>query len=360
MVGLTLLGFATTNILGGSGFLAVYIAGLLVGNSKIQARSQILKFQQTLTWLSQITMFTCLGLFVSVSGLNQYWKPALILGAVLMIVVRPVMVWGILSFFRKYTAAEKNFISFVGLRGATSILLAMMPIVYALDFADAFFNIIFVMVLVSLSLQGFLIPLMARQCQVTVPMLYPDPAASEVDLPGLVDSSLILYQLTDKSPVVKGEKVPRWATPSLVVRDGIAYFSGSVLKRLKEGDKVYVFLPMGSRRGILDHLYGTGEEAEVLESRDVFGDFPIAPTTKFSELKALYGVKIPNRILPLSIADFMMGEFADLEGGDRLSLDKVELVVRAMENGVLTGVGLDIDPTRQRSFYARTREIETK
>jgi len=284
----------------------------------------------------------------------------LILGGALIILIRPVMIWGILSFFRTYTAAEKNFISFVGLRGATSILLAMMPIVYALDFADSFFNIIFVMVLLSLSLQGFLIPFMARRCHVTIPTLHPDPAASEVDLPGLVDSSLILYQLTDKSPVVLGEKIPRWAVPSLVVRDGVAYFSGSTLRRLQNGDKVYVFLPIGSRRGILDHLYGAGEDASMLESQDIFGDFPIAPTTKFSELAVLYGIKVPHHIQALSVAEFMMGEFADLEVGDRLSLDKVELVVRAMENGVLTGIGLDIDPTRQRSFYARTREIKTK
>lgn len=357
VIGLVLLGFSVTNMLGGSGFLAVYIAGLLAGNSPIQAHAQINRFQQTLTWLSQITMFTCLGLFVTVSGLEQYWKPALILGALLMLVARPAMVWGLLTFFKSYTPAEKNFISFVGLRGATSILLALMPVVYALDFADAFFNIIFVMVLTSLAIQGFLIPWVARLCHVIVPSSAPDPAAAELDLPGLVDSSLILYQLAADSPAVQGKKIPRWAVPSLVVRDGIAYFAGNALKRLQEGDKVYVFLPSNSRRRILDDLYGTGQTQDLNDTRDILGDFPIAPDTTFQALSDLYGVRVPDSMRTLTIAAFMQNEFTDLEVGDRFSLGAIELVVRSLSDGALTGVGLDIDPTRERSFYAKTRPL---
>lgn len=359
VIGIVLMGFSVTNMLGGSGFLAVYMAGLLAGNSKIQAHSQISKFQQTLTWLSQITMFTCLGLFVSVSGLQMYWKPALIFGGVLMFIARPVMVWLILSFFKRYSSSEKNFISFVGLRGATSILLALMPIVYGLEFADAFFNIVFIMVLLSLSIQGFLIPVMAKACKVIIPKTTPAPSAIEVDLPGLIDSSLILYQLTDKSPAVQGEKIPRWAEPSLVVRKGIAYFSGNVLKRLKEGDKVYVFLPSNSRRSILDHLYGAGDEDQSGSLQNIFGDFPIDPKTTFAELANLYGISVPEGIREMTISDFVKTELNDVEIGDRLSLGAMELVVRQMDNGEVTGVGLDIDPTRRRSVYTKTKDVQS-
>ena len=301
-------------------------------------------------------MFTCLGLFVTVSGLQQYWKPALILSFLLMFIARPLMVWVLLSFFKSYTVSEKNFISFVGLRGATSILLALMPIVYGLSFADMFFNIVFMMVLISLALQGFFIPICARLCHVIVPNKQIDTAVAEVDLPGLVDSSLILYRLTADTPVVQGEKVPRWAMPSLVVRDGIAYFSGTVLKRLKEGDKVYVFSPSNSRRTILDHLYGSGITEKNVMS-DVFGDFPISPTTTFNELVSLYGIKVPASIRSKTIAEFIQDEFTDIEIGDRLSLDTVELVVRSLDNGSITGLGLDIDPTRRRAVYTRTHDI---
>ena len=355
VIGLALLGFSVTNILGGSGFLAVYIAGLLSGNSKIQARTQISKFQQTLTWLSQITMFTCLGLFVTLSGLQQYWKPALILGLLLTFVARPVMVWTILSFFKNYSASDKNFISFVGLRGATSILLALMPIVYQLDFADAFFNIIFVMVLLSLSLQGFLIPTVARLCHVIIPVNHADPTITGVDLPGLVDSSLLLYELAPEAPAVQGKTIPRWAKPILVVRDGIAYFSGNGLKHLHGGDKVYVFLPSNSRRRILDELY-TGNPA-LQGNNDLFGDFPLDPATTFQTLSALYGLKIPKNIQNTTISEFIQNELTDIEVGDRLSLGAVDLVIRAMDNGVLTEIGLDVDPTRERSFYTKTHGL---
>jgi len=355
VIGLALLGFSVTNILGGSGFLAVYIAGLLSGNSKIQARTQISKFQQTLTWLSQITMFTCLGLFVTLSGLQQYWKPALILGFLLMFVARPVMVWTILSFFKNYSASDKNFISFVGLRGATSILLALMPIVYQLDFANAFFNIIFVMVLLSLSVQGFLIPTAARLCHVIVPVNHADPTVTGVDLPGLVDSSLLLYELTPETPAVQGKAIPRWAKPILVVRDGIAYFSGNGLKHLHGGDKVYVFLPSNSRRRILDELY-TGNPA-LQGNNDLFGDFPLDPATTFQTLSALYGLKIPKNIQNTTISEFIQNELTDIEVGDRLSLGAIDLVVRSMDNGVLTEIGLDVDPTRERSFYTKTHGL---
>ena len=357
VIGLVLLGFSVTNLLGGSGFLAVYIAGLLSGNSKIQAHSQISKFQQTLTWLSQITMFTCLGLFVTLSGLQQYWKPALLLGFLLMFVARPLMVWIILSFFRNYSARDKNFISFVGLRGATSILLALMPIVYGLDFADSFLNIIFMMVLLSLSLQGFLIPTVARLCRVVVPSNRYDPTVTGVDLPGLLDSSLLLYELTPESPVVQGKSIPRWAQPILVVRDGIAYFSGSVLKRLRSGDKIYVFLPSNARRRILDDLYTTNDSQQA--HNNLFGDFPIDPTTTFQTLSGLYGFRIPPNIQNMTIAEFMQNELTDIEVGDRLSLGEVDLVVRALDNGILTEIGLDIDPTRERSFYTKTHGIDS-
>ena len=274
-----------------------------------------------------------------------------------MCIARPAMIWGILSFFKTYAASEKNFISFVGLRGATSILLALMPVVYELPFADAFFNIIFIMVLLSLSLQGFLIPTAARLCHVIVPSSGPDASMASVDLPGLIDSSLMMYQLTENSPAVLGDKIPRWAVPSLVVRNGIAYFSGSALRRLKSGDKVYVFLPSNSRRFLLDHLYGNGEIETFQDSRDIFGDFPIGPETTFGHLSDLYGIRVPRHLLPMTIAAFMQDELTDIEVGDRLSLDTVELVVRRMEDGKVTDIGLDIDPKRQRSFYAKTREI---
>ena len=349
VLGLALFGFAVSNLLGGSGFLTLYIAGLLVGNSRIQAYTQISKFQQTFTWLSQISMFVVLGLFVTFSGLMSVWGAAFLISVVLMFVARPAMVFFLLMPFKAYNVGEKIFISFVGLRGATSILLALIPMVFGLPHAEEIFNIIFVMVLISLAVQGFAIPIVGRWCGVTLPMLEKDPVKTEIDLPGLTDSSLVMYEMTEGTPAVCGEKIPTWARPTLVIRNGVSYPSGARLRQLKKGDKIYVFVSSELQRPVLDHLFGGGNVAD----KGVYGDFPIAPTTTFSELEWMYGLNVDKGIRDYSIAELFEQEFDNIEIGDRLSLGSIELVVHGLENGVLTEVGIDVDPSfkERKSFF---------
>ena len=351
VLGLALFGFGVSNLLGGSGFLTLYIAGLCVGNSRIQAYTQISKFQQTFTWLSQISMFVVLGLLVTFSGMTKVFMPSLVISLVLMFVVRPAMVFLLLAPFKNYNFGEKIFISFVGLRGATSILLALIPMVFGLSYADEIFNIIFVMVLISLAIQGFAIPIVGRWCGVTLPLLERDPVKTEIDLPGLTDSSLVMYELADTTPAVQGEKIPKWAKPTLVIRNGVSYPTGAKLRQLKKGDKVYVFVSSELQRPVLDHLFGGGHTLEQGEMRD----FPIAPTTTFSELEWMYGLTVDKGIRDYSIAELFEQEFDDIEVGDRLSLGNVELVVHALENGLLSEVGIDIDPDfrHKKSFFKK-------
>lgn len=351
VLGLGLFGFAVSNMLGGSGFLTVYIAGFLVGNSRIQAYTQISKFQQTITWLSQISMFTVLGLFVSFSALTSVWLPAFAISVVLMFIARPAMVFFLLAPFRQYSASEKLFISFVGLRGATSVLLALIPIVFGLPLSTEYFNIIFVMVMISLAIQGFAIPMLARWCGVTLPVIQKDPVKTEIDLPGLTDSSLIMYELTNNTPAVLGESIPQWARPTLIIRNGVSYPSGTRLKALKAGDKIYVFVSSELQRPVLDHLFGGG----VVGAKEPSTDFPIAPSTTFGELEWMYGLNVDKGIREYSIADLFQQEFADVAVGDRLRLDTTELVVHGIENGVLTAISIDIDPNarRKHSFLSR-------
>lgn len=357
VLGLALFGFGIANLLGGSGFLTLYIAGLWVGNSRIQAYTQISKFQQTFTWLSQISMFVVLGLLVTFSGMMKVFIPAFAISMVLMFVVRPAMVFLLLMLFRSYNLGEKIFISFVGLRGATSILLALIPMVFALPYAEEIFNIIFVMVLISLAVQGFAIPVVGRWCGVTLPLLEKDPVKTEIDLPGLTDSSLVMYEMTETTPAVQGEKIPKWAKPTLVIRNGVSYPAAARLRQLKKGDKVYVFVSSELQRPVLDHLFGGGHSVE----NGIYGDFPIAPTTTFAELEWMYGVTVDKGIRDYSIAELFEQEFDDIEVGDRLSLDSIELVVHGLENGLLTEVGIDVDPDfkRQKNFFSKLKRQKT-
>lgn len=351
VLGMAMSGFALTNMLGGSGFLAVYLCGLLLGAEKLPARTQISGFQKTAAWLSQITMFMSLGLFVTIDGLKQVWIPAVILGMALIIWARPVMTFLTLVFFKSYTIKEKIFVSFVGLRGATSILLALAPIVYGLAKGELFFNVIFVMVLLSLAIQGLLIPWAARLCGVVLSQAPVDIPKTEIDLPGLNDSALILYRLTDQAPVLNGTPLPRWARPSLVIRDGVSYPPGSIVKHLKSGDNLYVFSPSETRQRALDRLFGAVNTTEVLSDGT---DFILTPDVTFGELKRLYHVSVPPQLEKMSVADLVQNELPDVEVGDRLSLDAMDLIIRGLENSRLTEVGLDIDPDRRQRIQTRT------
>ncbi len=356
VLGLTLLCFSMTNLLKGSGFLAVYVAGLILGNTRIQAYAQISKFQQTMTWLCQITMFTSLGLFVTTDGLPQILDIGFILSILLMLLARPLMVFAILHFFKQFSLGDKLFISFVGLRGATSFLLALLPIVMGLPYAHTFFDIIFIMVLISLAVQGFLIPIVGRWCGVTIPVLETAPINTQIDLPGLGDSSLIMYQLDEQTPVVLGEKIPRWAKPTLVLRNGISYPAGTGLRQLKSGDKVYVFLSSELQRPILNKLYGRPSSNEIMTQ----GDFPISADTSFDELEHLYGISVDRGIRNSTISDLFHQEFADVEIGDRLVLDSIELVVHSIEDGHVSMVGLDFDPKGKNSIHHHIKLLSLK
>ena len=354
VLAMALGGFAVVNLIGGSGFLAVYLAGLLLGNGKINAYTQISKFQQTLTWLSQIALFITLGLFVSVDALTDVWFPALLIGLGLIFIARPLTVFGILSPFKIYTFKEKLFISAVGLRGATSILLALAPIVYGIGYADEFFNVIFVMVLFSLGFQGFLIPVLAKWCNLVVPQLSRPPEKMQIDLPELPDSSLIVYELTEQTPAVLGKDVPKWAKSVLLIRDGVSY-SASNIRILKPHDKVYVFSYTDARQKMLDVLYGGGQAPE---AADVLGDFPMAPQTTFGDLEKMYGIVIDDNIRHDNILEVMRQGGEDFEIGDRLSLNGIDIVVRAVEDCCPTELGLDIDPDREHAFATRKRLIQ--
>lgn len=149
-----LLIFATTGLVGGSGFLAVYVAGLTLRNWLSMPLERIVNFSEGMQWISQILLFLILGLLVTPSNLPDAIVPALICAAVLTFLARPVAVFlsiGALDFnFR-----ELVFLSWVGLRGAVPILLAIYPVITPGPVTPEFFNIVFVIVVVSLIVQGF-------------------------------------------------------------------------------------------------------------------------------------------------------------------------------------------------------------
>lgn len=154
--------FATTYFLKGNGYLAVYIAGLVIGNSKFSHKRTSMKFMDGFAWMSQILLFLTLGLLVNPGELIDVIVPALILSFFLIFLGRPLTVFLTLAPFTKIGFKDKLYVSWVGLRGAVPIIFAILPLAEGLPHARWIFNMVFVITIVSLLVQGTSIPIVAR------------------------------------------------------------------------------------------------------------------------------------------------------------------------------------------------------
>ncbi|TAX57210.1 potassium/proton antiporter [Rhizobium leguminosarum] len=342
VLALALLVFSFTGAVGGSGFLAVYVAGIYAGNRKMQAIGTIKRFQDGMTWLAQIIMFLVLGLLATPSQFPVIIVPAILLALFLIFVARPLAIWLSLLPF-DYTQQEIGFVAWVGLRGAVSILLAIMPILGGLENGQIYFNTAFIIVLVSLLLQGWTIKPVAKKLGLIIPPRIGAVDKVEVDLPGAANHELLSYRVIKDSPVLRGERIPRWATPSLVIRDGKSMryqYAG----RLREHDLVYLFIvPSYSR--LLDRLFASRAPVDD-DDAEFFGAFALSPARSAADLDAAYGPGLLNESEKgLTIAELMrqrLGGKADY--ADRVRLGSIILIVRDLdEHDHITSVGMSLE-----------------
>lgn len=159
---LVFLTFSVTSILQGNGYLAVYLMGVVMGNSKLVHKKSTLTFFDGMTWLLQIILFIMLGLYVDAESLIEVAPFALLAGIVMIFVVRPLATFICLIFFPKISLQGKTFLAWVGLRGAVPIIFATMPLMAGIEHADTLFNIVFFITLLSLLIQGSTLPYVAR------------------------------------------------------------------------------------------------------------------------------------------------------------------------------------------------------
>lgn len=154
--------FSLSYFLKGNGYLAVYIGGLVIGNSKFVHKRSSLNFFDGLAWMSQLLMFLTLGLLVNPRELVPVIVPGLLISFVMIFISRPLSVFISLLPFRKMAIRDKIYVSWVGLRGAVPIIFAIITLAEDVPHSDLIFNIVFVCTLVSLLVQGASLPLMAK------------------------------------------------------------------------------------------------------------------------------------------------------------------------------------------------------
>jgi cell volume regulation protein A len=337
---LAIAGFALTNLAGGSGFLAVYVAGLLAASKRIRHVHELKRFQQGLSWLAQIAMFVTLGLLATPSEFPAVLVPGVLLGLFLALVARPLAVWLCLLPFRM-SWQENLFVGFVGLRGAVSILLAILPLMAALPDARLLFNLAFIVVLVSLVVQGWGLGPLARALHLVVPERLGAIDRIQLDLPDAAAHELVAYRLTADSPLIRERQMPRWVRPALVVRDGKSIRSMRT-ERLRPGDVIYLFV-RPHRIPLLDRLVAS-RRAPDRNDREFFGEFAVDLDTPVVELATFYGGEVNPDKRALSVRHFLEREFGDgVEVGDRVGLGAVELIVREVdEDRRVTEAGLSV------------------
>jgi cell volume regulation protein A len=318
--------FAAAEVAEGSGFLAVYLAGFVVGNRPVRAFPAIQSFLGTATWFCQIVMFVVLGLLVTPSNLLPYLLPALTIAAFLILVGRPLMVVLCLAPFR-FSLAEIGFVSWIGLRGAVSIFLAAVPTLAGAPGAYIYFNVAFVVVLVSLLVQGWTLTSTARRLGLALPRTTSAVKRVELDLPGQHDEEMVGYPILRGSRILVHRALPDWVRPALVVR-GNALLEPTAADALQAGDYAY-FLVSPVRVSRLDRLFAaSGPDA----AATTFGELPVHADVAVGPLADFYGLRVSEAERALTVAELFAHRFEDVpHEGESLDLGTAILVVRAVE-----------------------------
>jgi cell volume regulation protein A len=349
--------FAFANAVHTSGFLAVYLAGLVMGNRETRARSSVVVFLDAVTWLAQIAMFVMLGLLVWPARLADSFVGAVAVALVLMLIARPAAAFLCLAPFG-FQLREKLFISWVGLRGAVAIFLASIPLLVGLPNAYLYFDVAFVVVLFSLLVQGWTVALAARKLDISFARNDPLPRRVELDLPGQLSREIIGYPVSTNSPFLRRGLIPNWARPTMVIRSE-EILTPAEAHPIREGDYVYLLAPPEKAQA-LDRFFVNLPPPRRPDPA-LLGDFFVPGTATIGALAEIYGLQVAAAHSDVSLADFFADQLGcPVKPGDIVELGPIALLAHQVDDGRVTTVGLRLaEPAGPANWATRARALLT-
>lgn len=336
--------FAFTNIMGGSGFLAVYLAGVLVGNYQSRATNHVLNVMDGIAWLSQATLFVMLGLLVTPTDVLKVWHYGLAVTAFLVFIARPIAVAsGLMAFgFKKN---ELIFISWVGLRGAVPVTLAIIPVMMKVEQSILLFDITFAVVVLSLLVQGSTLPFFAKRLKVLLPdeakpksehlIWLNDHASIQIFEFEVVKHSFAINQNPEN--IAKSINANEVRLFAFVHRGKLTTITEKT--RLQVGDSVW-FALRGDHADILSRVFGDNMVKEKNDT-EFFGSWVVSPHIRLYNLPLIKNIDATIR--QLTVLEYIENQdLGNLVVGDSVALNEdYKLMIRHVDNwGNITAVSI--------------------
>jgi potassium/hydrogen antiporter len=339
------LSFGISANLGGSGFLAIFLTGVFIGNHRIAFQRSTFLFHDGLAWLSQIVMFVVLGLLINPVSLLDVWLEGLLIAAVLILVARPIAVLPIMKMFG-FNAREASLVAWVGLRGSVPIILAIFPLMFGLEGAELIFNVVFFVVLISATIQGTTLPIVARKLRLTEKPPAVPAASLEITALEEVDADIVEYTLSGH-PRAAGRRLSQMALPDTTVVAMITRGKDVIPPRgsteLMAGDHLFVVL-RPETRAFIDCVFSdaVGVVSDELPDQEL----KLKGSTKIDDLYHSYGLLIKAEDGQTTLDSLVRDRLpSQPEMGASIHTEGMMLTVLETLGGRITTVGLSATET---------------